>query len=189
MLVFSTKLPLRKDSVRSEWVTLFIDWVVNSPHYPFQRRDFDDFDCTGHTPIEIIKDRYTFSITFYKDDIVTLAACKLETRNPGEVWITQNVAYEESGRKYLLVQTHCIKKEYIGKLPKPNTPFTVKLFIRNKMCDLDGAFPITDTPIPMSERYIEPCADAMNGLGDGIMPIVYISHYYWPTDINCKDLA
>lgn len=189
MLVFSTKLPLKKDSKRSEWVALFIDWVVDSPRYPFSREDFDNFSCDGHSPIEIVKDCYTFSITFYKDDVVTLAACKLETRNPGELWITQNVAYEEHGRKYLLVQTHCIKKEYIGKLPKPKTPFTVKLFIRNKMCDLDGVFPITDTPLQMCDQYIEPCAEAMHGLGEGIMPIVYISSYYWPTEISVRDLA
>lgn len=189
MLVFSTKIPLRKETTRSQWVSLFKEWVVNSKHYPFLERDFESFDFDHYEPVKITKNQFTFSITYYEDDVVTLAACKLETKNHGETWITQNVAYEEAGRKYLLVQTHCIKKEYIGSLPSPKTPYTVKLFIRNGMCDLDGIFPITDKPIEMCEQYIEGCAQAMQGAGDGILPIVYVSHYYWPSELDTKTLA
>ena len=189
MLVFSTKIPLRSDSSRPQWVALFIEWVVNAKRYPFVESDFASFDCNGHSPIEITKGRYTFSITYYKDESVTLAACRLETKNSGEIWITQNTAYEEANQKYLLVQTHCIKKDYIGNLPKARTPFTVKLFIRNGMCALDGALPITDTPLKMSAEYVDQCAQTMQGFGDGIMPIVYVSKYYWPTELDTLALA
>lgn len=189
MLVFSTKIPLKQDTTRADWVSLFKEWVVNAKRYPIFESDFEGFDCSGHEPIEISREDCTFAITYYKDDIVTLVACKLETRNPDEVWVTQNVAYEEAGKKYLVVQTHCIKKEYIGKLSKPATPYTVKLFIRNGMCDLDGAFPISDRPIDMTEEYLVPCAQAMQGAGDGIMPIVYISSYYWPPEMDVRALA
>lgn len=189
MLVFSTKIPLKAESTRSQWVSLFKKWVVESNHYPFTEADFESFDCEGHEPIEIVRGDCTFSITYYKDENVTLAACRLETRTPDEVWVTQNVAYEESGKKYLLVQTHCIKKEYIGKLRRPATPFTVKLFIRSNLCDTDDCFPITDKPIVMTEEYIEPCAQIMQGGGNSIMPIVYISSYYWPTELDVRALA
>lgn len=189
MLVFSTKIPLKAETTRAQWVALFKEWVVNSDWYDIHESDFEGFDCAGHDPIEIVKGNCVFSITYYKDENVTLAACRLETRNSDDIWITQNVAYEENGRKYLLVQSHCIKKEYIDVLRKPATPYTVKLFIRNNMCDFDGAFPIIDKPITMSEELIEPCAQAMQGVGEGIMPIVYVSSYYWPTELDVKSLA
>lgn len=189
MLVFSTKIPLRQETTCAQWVSLFKEWVVNSKHYPFCESDFVGFDCNALEPIKISKEPFTFAITYYEDETVTLAACKLETITQGETWITQNVAYEEDGRKYLLVQTHCIKKEYIGSLPSPKTPYTVKLFIRNGMCAPDGVFPITDKPIEMCEQYIDGCAQAMQGSGEGVMPIVYISHHYWPSEIDTKALA
>lgn len=189
MLVFSTKIPLKAESTRSQWVALFKEWVVNAKRYKIYEADFNGFDCAGHAPIEIDKGDQKFAITFYKDDTITLAACRLECRSHDEVWVTQNVAYEEAGRKFLVVQTHCIKKEYIGQLPKPAPPFTIKLFIRNGLCDMDGSFPITDRPVPMSDQYIEPCTQVMQGQGDGIMPVVYVSSYYWPTEMDVRSLA
>jgi hypothetical protein len=41
----------------------------------------------------------------------------------------------------------------------------------------------------MCEQYIEPCSQAMQGLGNGIMPIVYVSSFYWPTELDSNRLA
>lgn len=189
MLVFSTKIPLREEITRSECVRLFIDWVVRSPIYPFKAEDFKDFDINGHENLGISRDRYVFSITYYKDEKLTLAACKLETETESEVWTTLNVAVFEKDIRFLSVQTHCTKKIYSTTMPKAKPPFTVKLFLRNNMCALDGGLLVSDRPIIMTQELIPVCAQIMQGKGQITMPVVYISHDYWPLDIDAGALA
>ena len=189
MLVFSTKIPLREEITRPQCVQLFIDWVVYSKRYPFVAKDFDNYDVNGHENLDISKDGFSFSITFYKDDNLTLAACKLVTVNESEVWTTLNVAVCEKDTKFLSVQTHCTKKIFSASLPKAKSPFTVKLFLRNNMYALDGGLPVTDRPIIMTPELIPTCGQIMQGKGLIAMPVVYISHDYWPLDIDATGLA
>jgi len=168
---------------------LFIDWVVYSKRYPFEAKDFEGYDVNGHENLDISKEGYTFSITFFKDDNLTLAACKLVTANESEVWTTLNVAVFEKDTKFLSVQTHCTKRIFSAFLPKAKSPFTVKLFLRNNMCALDGGLPVIDRPILMTPELIPICGKIMQGNGQITMPVVYISHDYWPLDIDTAGLA
>lgn len=189
MLVYSTKIPLREETTRPQCVQLFIDWVVYSKRYPFEAKDFEGYDVNGHENLDISKEGYTFSITFFKDDNLTLAACKLVTANESEVWTTLNVAVCEKDTKFLSVQTHCTKRIFSAFLPKAKSPFTVKLFLRNNMCALDGGLPVIDRPILMTPELIPICGKIMQGNGQITMPVVYISHDYWPLDIDTAGLA
>ncbi len=189
MLVFSTKIPLREEATRPQCIRLFIDWVVYSDRYPFEAKDFEGYDVNGYENLDISKGGYTFSITFFKDDNLTLAACKLVTAKESEVWTTLNVAVCEKGAKFLSVQTHCSKRIFSAFLPKAKPPFTVKLFLRNNMYALDGGLPVIDKPIFMMPELIPVCGQIMQGKGKITMPVVYISHDYWPLDIDTAGLA
>lgn len=80
MLVFSTKIPLREETTRPQCVQLFIDWVVYVKRYPFEAKDFEGYDVNGHENLDISKDGYTFSITFFKDDNLTLCILRHSKR-------------------------------------------------------------------------------------------------------------
>ncbi len=189
MLVFSTKIPLRKETTRPQCVKLFIEWVVNARRYPFEASDFEDYDINGHENLEITKSIYTFSITYYKDDNLYLAACKLVTATGDEIWTTLNVAVFEKDARFISVQTHCTKTIFSDSLPRAKPPFTVKLFLRNDLCASDGGLPVTDKPISMTRELIPVCGQIMQGKGRITMPVIYISHDYWPLDIDAKGLA
>ena len=137
MLVFSTKIPLREVTTRPQCVQLFIDWVVYAKRYPFEAKDFEGYDINGHENLDISKDGYTFSITFFKDDNLTLAACKLVTANESEVWTTLNVAVCEKDTKFLSVQTHCTKRTFSTFLPKAKPPYILMIGSIHSICKIN----------------------------------------------------
>ena len=189
MLVFSTKMPLKQSVTQEQCLQLFFKWVSAARQYPFSDEDFAGYDLSGHEELEITKDTYSFSVTHYMDETVELSACRLVSRNPTETWTTQNVVYAEGGRKYLSVQTHCTKTYYTDVLPEVKPPFTIKLFIRDDLCDLDGGFPVCDKPIEVTDKQIAACGQMMQGHGENSMPVVYLSSDYWATTLDAASLA
>lgn len=187
MLVFSTKLPLKKEVSQEICLQLFIDWIIQSEHYPIVNVSYD---VSSHEDYHIEKGKISFSITHYKDDKIELSACRLENNEINAVWINDCIFLQEQGIKTLLIQLNCNRLDFNTKLPPIHKPYIVRKFIEGGLCQDDASIPVTDSPIEVDDSNIDLCAKIMRNEVNYSMPVVYVSCDYWgSTAISATYLA
>ena len=175
MLVFSTRLPLRKEVTQRDCLELFLEWLNGSPHY---QTDEICFDVNAHDDYDYTKENITFSVRHFKDDSIELSACRLENRETNVIWDNDCIFLNEQGKKSLLIQLNCNWMDFRTDLPHIHKPYIVRMFVEKGFCDIDGQLPITDEPIIAGQDNYEEYRDIMCGNFPYEMPVVYVSKDY-----------
>ena len=173
MLVFSTRLPIKKEVTREDCAQLFIDWVTKSPNYNI---DSIPYDISSQQDYEYKSKNITFSIRHFNNEQIDLCACRLENRESIAVWTNDCILLCENGKKSLLVQLNCTRIDYNTQLPHIHKPHIVRMFVENGLCRDDNGIPITDTPIESDTEHYKLCTEIISGTYDYSMPVVYISY-------------
>ena len=187
MLVFSTRLPLKKEVTQEECVQLFVEWITGSPNYPVESIEYD---VRSREDFEINMENITFSIRHLVDTQIELAACRLENRESDTIWNSDCIFLCENSEKSLLIQLYCNRIDFSTQLPQVRKPYIVKLFIEKGYCRDDADIPVCDVPIDADNEYYDICVGIMRGTYQYSMPVVYISCDYWgKTVISPKYLA
>ena len=188
MLVFSTRLPLKRSVTQEDCIRLFMDWVINSPHYHMGDLEYDvtsreDFECT--------RGSVTFSIRHYRDEKAELSACRLENREEKAVWYNDCIFLREGEDPSLLIQLDCSRTDFDADLPRVKKPYIVRQCVEKGLCRDDGGIPVTGAPLMPEEEALYPiCTAVMRGEYAYSMPVVYVSCDYWGhTDVNPLYLA
>lgn len=187
MLVFSTRLPIRKEVTQQDCLELFLEWLNGSPHYP---TDEICFDVNSHDDYDYTKENITFLVRHFKDNSIELSACRLENRETNVIWDNDCIFLNEQGKKSLLIQLNCNWTDFRTELPPIHKPYIVRMFVEKGFCDLDGQLPVTDEPIVAGQDNYEEYRDIMCGNFPYEMPVVYVSKDYWgKTAVNPQYLA
>ena len=187
MLVFSTRLPLKQEVSQEICLELFIDWVIQSEHYPISNIAYD---VSSHEDYHIEEGKISFSISHYKDDKIELSACRLENNETNAVWINDCIFLQEQGIKTLLIQLNCNRLDFSIKLPLIHKPYIVRKFVEGGFCRDDASILVTDSPIEVNDSNFDLCASIMRCELNYTMPVVYVSCDYWgSTAISAGYLA
>lgn len=187
MLVFSTKLPLKQDVSQETCLQLFIDWVIESEHYPIRSIPYD---ISSNNDYHIAEGRISFSISHYKDGEIELSACRLENNETNAVWINDCIFLQENGNKILLIQLNCDRLDFNRQLPLIHKPYIVRKFVEGGFCRDDASIPVVDSPIVVDDKNFDICSRIMRCEADNTMPVVYVScDYRGETAISAKYLA
>ena len=176
MLVFTTRLPLKSEITEQDCLNLFVEWVKGSPHYHMESLCFN---VDSHEDYEYTDGDVTFSVKYYKDEAIELAACRLHNRERNLTWDSDCIFLDSKGKKTLLVQLNCHWADLRTDFPEVHKPYIIKMFIEKGYCSFDGNIPVTDTPIIAEESNYETFRDIMCGKLCYEMPVVYISKGYW----------
>lgn len=170
MVVFTTKIPLKKDIDQKSIFYIIKKWLIESPHYDIEeiKYDFEEektIETSSHTKLFIlnatVKEKKIFAVRF-------------ENYEEKAIWKTDCVFMEESNE--LLIQLSCESKSYMKKLPRLHKPHIIKLLFDRDMVADTEIYPITDTPITLcAERDISKCAKIMTGKCSTYLPVVYVS--------------
>ena len=172
MLVFSTRFPLKSDVTQEECLNIFIDWIIESPHYNISNIEYD---VSSHKDYEYASSLATVSFRHFKTDHIALSACRLEHKDKDAVWFNDCIFLEEGGKKSLLVQLNCNHTIYSTRLPKIHKPYIIRKFIEKGICSTDAGIPVVDSPLEVDQKYYHICVDIMKGIHSCSMPSVYIS--------------
>lgn len=175
MLVFTTRLPLKSEITEQDCLNLFVEWVKGSPHYHMESLCFN---VDSHEDYEYTDGDVTFSVKYYKDEAIELAACRLHNRERNLTWDSDCI-FQTPKVKTLLVQLNCHWADLRTDFPEVHKPYIIKMFIEKGYCSFDGNIPVTDTPIIAEESNYETFRDIMCGKLCYEMPVVYISKGYW----------
>lgn len=187
MLVFSTRFPLVDSVTKEDCLSVFIDWIINSPHYNI---DCIEYDVASFEDLEIDNGDTKIHFKHYSDEKTELHACRFENHESNIVWFNDCVFLCENGHKSLLVQLHCNVKGFKSSVPTIHKPYVVRKFIEKGYCSADVGIPVTDVPLKVEEGYLDICASIMRGESLNTMPVVYIScDYNEKTDATPTYLA
>lgn len=176
MLVFSTKLPLKREVTPDQCLNVFIDWIAYSPHYNI---DSMEYAVESHKDFDFTNENITISFRYYKDERVELSACRLENREQNAVWLNDCIFINENGKKFLAVQLNCNRRNYGTTLPRVHKPYVVRKVVESGFCSKDDGLPIVDRPLVVEDGYYDSCVRIMKGKYPCLMPSVYISCDYW----------
>lgn len=187
MLVFSTKLPLKADVSYQTCIELFIQWITQSEHYPINSISYD---VNSRSDFTIQEGNVKFSISYYVDDQVELAACRLENREEDAVWVNDCIFLQKGNTKALLIQLNCNRLTFNIQLPPIHKPYIVRQFVEGGYCGCDESIAIGDTPIISDDTTLDLCTKIMTGNASLAMPVVYVSCDKWGgTSISAEYLA
>ena len=187
MLVFSTRLPLRDEITQADCLQVFDDWIVESPHYPIERIDYD---ISSHNDYDYSKGNITISFRHFKNEDIEMSACRLVNEEENAVWYNDCIFLNENGNKSLLVQLNCGRTNFNSPLPQIHKPYIVRKFVEGGFCRDDAGIPVTDNPLGVDSGFYTTCVDIMQGKHPCTMPAVYISCDYWnQTVISPKYIA
>ena len=176
MLVFSTRLPLRNDVTQEECLQVFIDWIIESPHYPITQIDYD---ISSHKDFDYKEKNITVSFRHFMNEEIEVSACRLINEEENAVWYNDCIFLVENDTKSLLVQLNCGRKNYNSPLPQIHKPYIVRKFVERGLCRDDAGIPVTDSPLGVESGYYTTCVEIMQGKHAYTMPAVYISCDYW----------
>lgn len=171
LIVFTTKLPLKKDIDYRTVFDVIKKWLMESPHYDIKEIKYDfeeelDISTSSNTALKILN-------TSVKEDKVF--AVRFENYEEKAIWRTDCVFIEKTHE--FLIQLSCESKSYTTKLPKLHKPHIIKLLFEQNMVAETGIYPITDKPILLAdENDIEKCAKIMLGESSTYLPVVYLSY-------------
>lgn len=176
MLVFSTRLPIKKEVTQQDCLELLLEWLRGSPHYQI---DESNFKANSHDDYDYSSGNITFSVRHFKNDSIELSAYRLENREGNLIWYNDCIFFNEQGKKGLLIQLNCDRTDFRTDLPYPHKPRIVRMFVEKGYCDFDGQIPVTDEPIIAGRDNYTEYRDIMCGKFSCEMPVVYISKDYW----------
>lgn len=171
MVVFTTKIPLKRDLDCKCIFNVIKQWLIKSPHYGITEIEYNfeeekNIETSDHTKIYILK-------TTVKEEKVF--AVRFENSESKEIWKTDCV-FMKSTHEFL-IQLSCESKSYTTKLPKLHKPHIIKLLFDYDMVAETGIYPITDEPIILNEKLdINKCSKIMTGESSTYLPVVYISY-------------
>ena len=171
MIVFSTKLPLKKIIDYKCVFNVIKEWLMESPHYNISdiKYDFEEeleINTSSNTKLKLL------NISVEENKIF---AIRFENQEERAIWRTDCVFTESTHE--LLIQLSCENKYYATKLPKTHKPHIIKLLFEKNMVAETEIYPITDKPIVLSiESDIEKCTQIMLGNSSTYLPVVYLSY-------------
>lgn len=189
MLVFSTRIPLKKTVTQKDCLLIINEWIEKSPHYSI-KIDVDKVLEDNDIDIDFAMDNITVSFKKYEDDKINVFACRLVNEETDSIWYNDCIFVSESENKYLFVELYYSSKCYKAMVPKINKPHIIKKLFESGLCGNDGDISVVDTPIMVDDKSYEVCKDIMNGRSDCSMPAVYIScNACGGTDVDSTLLA
>lgn len=187
MDLFFTRIRLKNDTdVKIVW-NIINDWLVGSPHY--------GIDCINYSNQEVYQQEFntcSISILSQATEAEQVFALRFVNRESHNIWTTDCIYLAKDGIKLFTVSLSCLSKDYSSILPKIHKPYIIKKIIEANICYDCGYFPITDSPIYLSEEQLELCAKIMRGEISTNLPVTYVSYdSYNPTaySVDEKDLA
>lgn len=188
MIVFSTRIPLKKEVSVATCVELFKKWILNSPHY--SSLDISDLSVDNLDEYSKSLDAITFNGIHFSDESMEISAVQFKQVEEHDTWCTECFVIEKNGSKALLVQLDYVSRGHQLDTPIPHKPYIVKLFIASGVCDIDDSFPVNDDYIYSDDEYFAQCVAAINGESNNSLPIVYLSSdYVDKTVLNPSALA
>lgn len=183
MDLFITRLPLKENVTTNQIWDIINAWLTQSPHYGIETINYnmeEDYtqDTSSHTRLFIQNQTINDS---------TIFACRFENNEDSTIWKTDCIF---NGKDYTLcIRLSCSLKDYSTSLPKIHKPHIVKLLFESNLIKNTDPFPITDTPIIITDADLETCSKIMKGDGATYLPVVYISYNavqsgHYPVDCN-----
>ena len=170
MIVFATKLPLKRTVDCKQIFDVIKEWLMQSPHYGINEINYGfeeelDINTSSNTVLKILN-------TSVKD--IKVFAVRFENHEVKAVWRTDCVFNEKTNE--FLIQLSCENKSYMTKLPKLHKPHIIKLLFEKNMVANTEIYPITDKPILLDDgQDVDKCAKIMLGESSTYLPVVYIS--------------
>lgn len=188
MIVFSTRIPLKKDVTVAACVELFKEWILKSPHY--SSLDISDLSADNLDEYSKSLSGISFNGAHYADEDLDISAIQFRQVEEDDTWCTECLVIEKNGKKNLLVQLDYLSGGHQLDTPIPHKPYIIKLFISSGLCDMDAAFPVNDRFILSDFEYFPQCVAAINGESNSILPVVYLScDHFDRTVLNPSSLA
>ncbi len=170
MIVFTTKLPLKRTVDYKQVFDVIKEWLMESPHYGINEINYGfeeelDIKTSSNTVLKILN-------TSVKE--VKVFAVRFENYEEKAVWRTDCVFIEKANE--FLIQLSCESKSYTTKLPKLHKPHIIKLLFEKKMVADTTIYPIIDEPIYLNDAQdVDKCAKIMLGESSTYLPVVYLS--------------
>ena len=132
MIVFSTKLPLKKIIDYKCVFNVIKEWLMESPHYNISdiKYDFEEeleINTSSNTKLKLL------NISVEENKIF---AIRFENQEERAIWRTDCVFTESTHE--LLIQLSCENKYYATKLPKTHKPHIIKLLFEKKYGSRNG---------------------------------------------------
>lgn len=171
MIVFTTKLPLKREVDYKQVFDVIKKWLIESPHYGISEITYGfgeeiEINTSSSTVLKIL------NISVKEDKVF---AVRFENYEEKTVWRTDCVFIEKTSE--FLIQLSCESKSYMTKLPQLHKPHIIKLLFEKNMVAGTGIYPITDSPIMLEgDEDIDKCAKIMLGESSTYLPVVYLSY-------------
>ncbi len=181
MLVYSTKLYVKKSVKSYDIEELFVTWLRGSRHYGCKNLTLKTLEANGNV---YQNDKITFTVKGYAEPALRITACCLENIDGGK-WTVSCIFYEnKNGSNYILVQQEFQPEEGGRMPPEAHRPFLVKLLANKGWMD-ESRYLFAEQTSPAGETVHYKTADAedfprlaayINGESEEELPLVYISY-------------
>ena len=187
MPVFSTKIPLAKETTKKDILNLCRRWIGESKHYQFGKIVFDPESEDDYTLNEE-NGHSTICIRTYRDDKKDIMIFRLINPQPREMWINDCIFCDDGKKKTVIVLLDRKQTGFaIEDHWQPKKPYLVKLLVKSGLCSIDAGMEISEKVL---EGDVNICSAIMTGTHNNTLPVVYVSlDSESLTLINCDYLA
>ena len=179
MLIYSIELPLPSGLEVKQILELACKWIYGSKHNKLKKGNFEDIWNHSDLVAEAEGEKVEFGYTDAIDSSLSIGGIKF-TRNDknGLQWVTTIVSSQNPTQHLVSVQLSCELLNASVKLPKAKKPHFVKQLLKTYGGGMDGEIPVSDKVIELENGEESIAAALIQGSGNNILPIVYISHNF-----------
>ncbi|MGN0455055.1 MAG: hypothetical protein ACI4G1_07790 [Ruminococcus sp.] len=190
MLVFSTKLYVKKELTNNLFIQKALDWVGKSPNYTFNELDWND-DKEEYI-VESEDKAQKLTIMKYKETVIV----NLVNKDGKIIWTNDYVLTVRNKKRILAVQLYSDAEDISAKLPtKFNRPRLLKMIIKEGYGDFDDDLQTNDNCLIITNENLDVIRKIIMNEKEYMMPVVYVTPTLYTStyklDYNelAKDLA
>lgn len=185
MLIFSTKLYVKKELTNEQFIDMVINWAAGSPNYSFAGLAWNHKD---EYTVESENKAQKLTILNYNETILV----RLINRNRKIIWTNEYVLTSRDGKRILSVQLYNDAEDVSAKLPNTfKCPRLLKTIIKDGYGDLDNNLDTNDKSLIITNENIDIIRNIILDKNEYMMPVVYVTSTIFNSEflLNYEELA
>lgn len=169
MLVFSTKLYVKKELTDETFIDMAIEWVSGGPNYTFGKIEWNKGE---EYTIENKEKTQSFTIMKYSDVVII----HLVNKDGKVIWTSDFILRTIDQKKVLAVFLYNDAVDMSVKLPKVfNRPILLKRVISRSFAEIDNDIETNGKAVYINNDNLDIAAKLINGESEYFMPVIYIT--------------
>lgn len=185
MLIFSTKLYVKKELTNECFIDMVIQWAAGSPNYSFSGLAWNNEE---EYTVESEDKAQKLTILNYNETILV----RLINRNRKIIWTNEYVLTSRDGKRILSVQLYNDAEDVSAKMPNTfKCPRLLKTIIKDGYGDLDNGLDTNDKCLIITKENIDIIKNIILDNNEYMMPVVYVTSTIFNSEflLNYEDLA